>query len=76
MPAEKPRVQVQEIFINKDRLQAGLKFIKKYSKTLNQVARQYQVDKYVIAAIIGVETYFGRIKVNTRLLIPYPPYLL
>ena len=63
-PAEKTMTwsRYKKIFINKERLKAGLKFINEHADTLNRVAKQYQVDKYVIAAIIGVETYFGKIK--------------
>lgn len=50
----------RKIFVNADNIKRGQRFIVKYKKTLRQAEKKYGVDRYVIAAIIGVETRFGR----------------
>jgi len=46
--------------INYSCVKQGVEFIKKYKKTFNKVEKIYGVPKEYIAAIIGVETVYGR----------------
>lgn len=54
----------RRIFLTEKRIKQGIKFYKKHRKLLDKVSKQYQVPQEIIVAIIGVETYYGRIKGN------------
>lgn len=60
-PAEKTLEwrEYQDIFLTKARIQAGKEFIKKHEPLLLEAEQKFAVDRYVIAAIIGVETFYG-----------------
>lgn len=49
----------RRLLLSENRLQKGLRFIKRNQKTFNQVARRTGVDPFVIAAIIGIESTYG-----------------
>lgn len=53
-------------FIEPTRIQAGIRFIHKYPKTLARAESEYGVPASVIAAIIGVETKYGQNTGNFR----------
>ena len=46
--------------INDSRIKQGVSFIKKHRKTFEKVERKYGVPKEYIAAIIGIESVYGK----------------
>ncbi len=54
----------RRIFLTKKRISQGVSFYKKHQKLLDTVSKQYKIPQEIIVAIIGVETYYGRIKGN------------
>lgn len=68
-PAEgKPWYQYRPIFITDQRISEGVEFWRANEALIEQVADQYGVDPQIIVAIIGVETYYGRITGSWRVL--------
>ncbi|MFV2003801.1 MAG: lytic murein transglycosylase B [Gammaproteobacteria bacterium] len=61
-PAEKRLSwkQYRPIFVTKKRSDRGRAFIQKHRETLERAEKEYGVPAEIIAAIIGVETYYGR----------------
>lgn len=61
-PAEKILTwkQYRPIFIKKKRILLGKKFLQEHMAVLQRAEEQFGVPKEIIAAIIGVETYYGR----------------
>lgn len=61
-PAEKELnwKQYRPIFVTSNRSNKGRDFIKKHKATLERAEQEYGVPAEIIAAIIGVETYYGR----------------
>ena len=62
-PAEK-RLQwhdYRKIFLTDERIDAGVSFWEKHEKTLEKAQLRYGVPASIIVAIIGVETFYGRI---------------
>ena len=47
--------------LNEDRVKQGVKFINRYRTLLGRVEKRLKVDKYIVTAIIGIETYYGEI---------------
>ncbi len=62
-PAEKRLVwkQYRPIFVTSKRANQGKEFIKKHRVTLERAEKEFGVPLEIITAIIGVETYYGRI---------------
>jgi len=52
----------ERAFLTKDRVLQGVKFVKRYKTLFNRIEKKLKVDKYIIAAIIGIESYYGEIK--------------
>lgn len=81
-PAEK-RLEwkgYRKIFLTDDRIKKGLAFIEENRESLKRAQEKYGVPVHVIAAIIGVETRYGRNKGSYRvvdalstLAFDYPP---
>lgn len=69
-PAEKKLYwnQYRKIFLTQERIDAGIEFVTKHQYVLQQVSEETGVPQEIIAAIIGVETYFGRIKGSYKVL--------
>ena len=69
-PAEKTMTwaRYQDIFLTKKRISAGKQFMIEHADTLKEAEAAYQVPKEIIAAIIGVETYYGTRKGSYRVL--------
>jgi membrane-bound lytic murein transglycosylase B len=63
-PAEKRMTweRYRKIFMTEERIAAGVDFWKEHETTLVNVSYQTGVPIHIILGIIGVETYFGRIK--------------
>ena len=62
-PAEKTLnwKQYRPIFVTEKRASRGRDFIREHRATLERAEKEYGVPVEIIAAIIGVETYYGRI---------------
>lgn len=70
----------RKIFLKKDRIDKGKAFIKTHQKNLERAEQTYGVPPHIVAAIIGVETRYGRHKGNYRVIdalstlaFDYPP---
>ncbi|MCG6936755.1 MAG: lytic murein transglycosylase B [Gammaproteobacteria bacterium] len=62
-PAEKELTwgQYRPIFVTSKRSSLGKAFMQKYRETLNRAEKEFGVPAEIITAIIGVETYYGRL---------------
>jgi len=60
-PAErtKPWYEYREIFVTPKRISAGVKFWKEHRERLQRISAETGVPAQIMAAIIGVETYYG-----------------
>jgi len=69
-PAEKVRQwhEYRPIFLNEARTNGGIAFYRQYRSALDAVAAETGVPAEYIVAIIGVETSYGRITGNYRVL--------
>ena len=69
-PAEKskPWSEYQDIFLTDRRAKEGIKFWRENRETLDRVSQDTGVPSEVIVAIIGVETYYGRITGGYRVI--------
>lgn len=56
----KPWLEYRAIFVNEKRINAGLRFWKRYAHTLRRAEQKYGVPQEIIVALIGVETLYGR----------------
>ncbi len=69
-PAEKtkPWYEYRQIFLTDKRIDGGRSFHKEHRETLERAERELGVPAEIIVAIIGVETYYGRITGSYRVL--------
>ncbi|MDX1380702.1 MAG: lytic murein transglycosylase B, partial [Xanthomonadales bacterium] len=68
-PAEaKPWYQYRPIFMTDKRIQGGVEFWRENEDLVREASERYGVDPQVIVAIIGVETFYGRITGSYRVL--------
>ncbi|PLW84077.1 lytic murein transglycosylase B [Kineobactrum sediminis] len=69
-PAEKvkPWHEYRQIFLTEQREREGLQFYAAHRATLERAETEMGVPAAVIAAIMGVETYYGRITGNYRVI--------
>jgi membrane-bound lytic murein transglycosylase B len=60
-PAERvvPWFEYRKIFLNEDRISAGVRFWTEHAEALESIAARYGVAPEMIVAIIGIETFFG-----------------
>ena len=81
-PAERTLTwgEYRKIFITKERIKAGATFWRENREMLERISQETGVTVEMIVGIIGVETYFGRITGNDRVLdalatlaFDYPP---
>lgn len=81
-PAEKTKAwyEYRAIFITDKRIDAGVMFWREHEPELLRISQQTGVPPEIIVAIVGVETYYGRITGNYRVLdalatlaFDYPP---
>ena len=56
------------IMVNESRISAGKEFIKTHRQDLQRAEKIYGVPAEIIASIIGIETRYGRIKGNIRVI--------
>ncbi len=68
-PAEaKPWYEYRPIFLTDKRINGGIEFWRDNAGLVRQAAETYGVDPQIIVAIIGVETFYGRITGSYRVL--------
>lgn len=69
-PAEKtkPWYEYRQIFITDKRIREGVDFANTHAKILEAVSEQTGVPASIIVAIIGVETFYGRITGSYRVI--------
>jgi membrane-bound lytic murein transglycosylase B len=68
-PAEaKPWYDYRPIFITDKRIKGGVEFWRENELLIAQAAEKFSVDPQIIVAIIGVETFYGRITGSYRVL--------
>ena len=68
-PAEgKPWYKYRPIFITEERIEQGIEFWRKHADLVQLASERFQVDPQIIVAIIGVETFYGRITGSYRVL--------
>ncbi len=68
-PAEaKPWYEYRPIFITEKRIRGGVDFWREHEALVQQAAEQFGVEPQIIVAIIGVETFYGRITGSYRVL--------
>lgn len=81
-PAEETRTwqEYRAIFLTDQRISAGAEFWRENEAALNRISAETGVAREILVGIIGVETYFGRITGNyrvidalTTLAFDYPP---
>jgi membrane-bound lytic murein transglycosylase B len=60
--------EYRKIFITDSRIRQGKEFLQTYAKELAAAEQKYGVDRHVIAAVIGVETYYGQRQGSYRVL--------
>lgn len=58
----------RNIFMKDERINAGVKFWDDYSEVIQTVSQESGVSEEAIIGIIGVETYYGRIKGSYKVL--------
>lgn len=56
-----PYYEYKTRFVNEERAAQGRQFASQYSQWLSKAEKEYGVEPRVIVALIGVETYYGRI---------------
>ncbi len=56
----KPWPEYRANFINDRRIKDGLKFWKRYARTLARAEQRYGVPREILVALIGVETFYGQ----------------
>jgi len=62
----KPWGEYRKLFITDDRIRGGLDFYLANEDDLVRAERQFGVSRYVIAAILGVETNYGKYQLKLR----------
>lgn len=68
-PAEsKPWYAYRKIFLTDERIDQGVEFWRKHRATATDVERRYGVPAAVLIAILGVETKYGAIRGNYRVI--------
>jgi membrane-bound lytic murein transglycosylase B len=69
-PAEKVKAwkDYRDIFITPRRIREGVEFWRKHSGTLKNAETQYGVPSEIIVAILGVETFYGRVSGSYRVI--------
>jgi membrane-bound lytic murein transglycosylase B len=69
-PAEKTKAwyEYRQIFLNEKRIDGGVAFYREHADTLARAEKDTGVPAEIIVAIIGVETYYGRITGGYRVI--------
>lgn len=69
-PAEKRLTwpEYRAIFLGEERIQAGRRFLAEHAQTLRAAEQRFGVPPAIVAAIIGVETFYGKFTGGFRVL--------
>ena len=69
-PAERTKTwpEYRNIFVSKKRTAAGVLFAKQHEEIIDRAAREMGVPRKILLGILGVETYFGRIQGNYKVM--------
>lgn len=69
-PAERSKAwhEYRKIFLTQKRIDGGVKFWQENSDVLNYAEKVYGIAPEIIVSIIGVETYYGRLQGNYRVM--------
>lgn len=68
-PAEaKPWHQYRSIFLTEERIRGGVEFWERHAEALSQASERYGVPAEVMIAILGVETFYGRLTGGHRVI--------
>jgi len=69
-PAEKSKAwhEYRKIFVNKKRIKGGVKFWQDNKDIIDYAEKVYGVAPEIMVAIIGVETYYGRLQGSYRVM--------
>jgi peptidoglycan lytic transglycosylase B len=54
-----PWFEYRKIFLNEQRIAAGVQFWSEHAKTIESVAERFGVAPEIVVAVVGIETYFG-----------------
>ena len=67
-PAERTKTwpEYRKIFVTNKRIAAGVLFAKQHGEAIDRAAREMGVPKKILLGILGVETNFGRIQGNYK----------
>ena len=67
-PAERTKTwpEYRKIFVTNKRIAAGVLFAKQHEEIINRAASEMGIPKKILLGILGVETYFGRIQGNYK----------
>ena len=67
-PAERTKTwpEYKKIFVTNKRIAAGVLFAKQHEEIISRAAREMGVPKKILLGILGVETSFGRIQGNYK----------
>ncbi|MDN3523750.1 lytic murein transglycosylase B [Halomonas sabkhae] len=60
--------EYRDIFLDDERVAKGVRFIEQHQDAFERVQREYQVPAEVVAAVLGVETRYGEVKGDHRVL--------
>lgn len=69
-PAEKAMswYRYQKIFLDAKRIDNGVKFYRQHEKVLQEAYQKYGVSPLIIVAILGVETRYGKVMGNDKVI--------
>ena len=56
-----------DMMVSEERLSEGKEAIAKYGTTLARIEARYGVDRYVVAAVWGIESHYGHVLENPKL---------
>ena len=62
-------------YLDEPRIQAGATFVRNHQLAMGRAQREFGVPAEIIAAIIGVETHYGRITGNFRTSMRWSPFV-
>ena len=67
-PAERTKTwpEYRKIFVTNKRIAAGVLFAKQHEEIINRAASEMGIPKKILLGILGVETSFGRIQGNYK----------
>ncbi len=57
-----PWYEYKNIFINRNHIKVGKTFLKEHKNMFDKIEKEFAVNRYIITAIIGMETFYGRYK--------------